>query len=245
MKTVLVVEDSMVSMEGLLNALKAQRIKYVKAHNYNEAWQRFVEGVVDVALIDADIPLSGDEIKDIDRSSYLGIRLAREMKEQKRSIGIIIHTAYHDALPLVEELRKTYPDVFFEFKSGSAVRILTQLTKLLDKKRATIESKIITDPVARSYLDWLPFEIREVVQHGLEIWNDFTPVQQQIILYLAQGYTTKYLSGKMSNSTGHSQNLKTTIRQKMNMPDKMSLEVVLCHVVALGKLTGEINEPKF
>lgn len=244
MKTVLVVEDSEVSRQGLLHALKAHRIKHVEASNYTEAMQKFIANEVDVAIIDADIPLSGGEIHDNDRGTYLGIRLAKEMKAQRKSMGIIIHTAYHDVLPLVEELANTYPDIFFEFKSGSPIRIMTKLSNLLYEKRANIQSKLITDPVALSYLDRLPFEIREVVQHGLERWTEFTASEQQIILYMSQGYTLQSLSEKIANSLGHLQNLKSAIKQKMNLPNDMSLEIVLCHIVVLGKLTGEIDEPK-
>jgi DNA-binding NarL/FixJ family response regulator len=235
-RTLLVVDDDAFNREGLRLYLARQKFKVVEAGDEESGWQAAREHAPEAAILDISMPARpGARIQAGDGA---GIRLARRMKAELPSVGLVLFSAYEDrGSDVLEMLRTGVRGIAYKLKGCPP-------SALLDTIEEVIAGRVILDPevhanqrlLADELLKRLTADERPWVELAATRLSELTPKERQIAHRLAASHNTEGIAGAVGVTVKTAENYISQLYDKLGLAEMGREAPHLRKVLVLAKV---------
>jgi DNA-binding NarL/FixJ family response regulator len=236
MRTVLVADDDAFNREGLRLYLSRQRFKVLEAGDEQSAAQVARDRPLDAAVLDISMPAQpGTRLLPGDGA---GIRLAKKLKEEIPSVGLVLFSAHEDrGSEVLEMLRTGVRGIAYKLKGCAPAALLGTIEEV-------IAGRVIIDPEVHANQRGLADELLKRLTREERVWvdaaaqrlGDLTPKEKEIAHRLAASHNTEGIARAVGVTTKTAENYISQLYDKLGLTEMGQETPYLRKVLVLAKV---------
>lgn len=235
MPTILLVDDDAFNREGIRLYLKGQGYDVAEAGDAESAWGTTESGRFDAAVVDISIPPDGRTPSHPSHSH--GIGLARRIKAERPSLGIVLFSAYEDrGSDVLEMVREGMRGLAYKLKGSQPAALLAAIQEVM-AGRVVIDPEVHANRrgLADELLKRLTPDERRWVELAAAHFDQLTPREKEIAHRLAASHNTEGIAAALSVAPKTTENYITHVYDKLGLNEMARDAPHLRKVVVLAK----------
>lgn len=220
MTEILVVDDDAFARSGLRLYLESLDYRVREAGDAQTAWDAVQSSPPQTAVIDIRLPLDNTRQHAVPPTEPHGIALARQLKKNYPTLGIIMLSAHEQYEREVIQLAQQYfRSIAFLHKGGDMSKLKTALTEVQAGRtlfQQDIVNKYVLETAVRAHLH--PGETPWIDQ-ALAEFARLAPREQQIAHLVAAAFTPEAIAKQLKLTKGSVDNAISRVYARLGLAD--------------------------
>jgi len=216
---ILLVDDNVFNRDGIQLYLSSKGFNIYEAGDEATAWELAQNQEFTAAVVDISIP--PDPETPVRSELSHGIHLARRLKENQPTLGVVLFSAYEDrGAEVLDMVREGMRGMAYKLKG-------THPEALLQAIHDVIAGRVVIDPavhanrpeLADQLFERLMPEEKPLVQYALQNFDDLTPREKEIAQRVAAAHNTQRIAQALTLTPKTVENYTGRIYDKLGFSE--------------------------